>query len=76
MSGADCKWISIRKSADLYLPEKRSWLPAEPWQTKEKRWNLFRIRVNDKGGMVGLYGTRGDASKALAKLAYEPEPRW
>jgi hypothetical protein len=39
--------------------------------------DLSRIRdVDDKGKLVGSYGSRGDASKALAKLAYEPEPRW
>ena len=39
--------------------------------------DLFRIgTVNDLGKPVGTYNSRGDASKALANLAYEPEPRW
>jgi hypothetical protein len=38
---------------------------------------LTRIeRADDPGVLFGTYGTRGDASKAVAKMAYEPEPRW
>lgn len=45
--------------------------------TKSKRWDLFRIQeVEDEGKLIGTYGSRGDAGKALVKLAYEPEARW
>jgi hypothetical protein len=30
----------------------------------------------DAGKLVGTYRTRGDASRALTQLAYQPEPRW
>ena len=44
--------------------------------TKDKRWELFRIADVEDAVHVGAYGTRGDANKVLAKLAYAPEPRW
>lgn len=75
LSGADCKWMPIQKSAALFTRKNGRAYRLSP--TKDKRWDLFRIEaVEDAGAKIGTYGTRGDASKALAKLAYEPEPRW
>lgn len=75
LAGADCPWTPVGKSTDLYIRKNGRAYRLSP--TKEKRWNLFRIsEVSDPGAIVGTYGTRGDASKALAKLAYEPEARW
>jgi hypothetical protein len=38
---------------------------------------MFRIdSAEDAGKFVGTYRTRGDASRALTQLAYQPEPRW
>ncbi len=75
VSGADCKWTSVGGSKALYVRKNGRAYRLSP--TKDKRWDLFRIQdVDDTGKQVGTYGSRGDASKALAKLAYEPEPRW
>lgn len=75
LSGADCKWTPIQKSAALFTRKNGRAYRLSP--TKDKRWDLFRIEgVEDASAKIGTYGTRGDASKALAKLAYEPEPRW
>lgn len=75
LAGADCKWTPIQKSRDLYTRKNGRAYRLSP--TKDKRWDLFRIEgMDDAGSRVGTYGSRGDANKALAKLAYEPEPRW
>lgn len=34
------------------------------------------VHDDPKPPMIGRYGSRGDVTKALYKLAYEPEPRW
>jgi hypothetical protein len=74
-AGADCKWTSVGGSKALYIRKNGRAYRLSP--TKDQRWDLFRIQdVVDPGARVGVYGSRGDANKALAKLAYEPEPRW
>jgi hypothetical protein len=30
----------------------------------------------ETGGLVGKYRLRGDASKMVAEVAYQPEPKW
>jgi hypothetical protein len=73
LAGADCKWTSIQKSKDLFTRKNGRAYRLAP--NKHKRWELFRIdTVDDTGVSMGTYGSRGDASKALTKLAYEPEP--
>ncbi|RBP18148.1 hypothetical protein DFR50_10192 [Roseiarcus fermentans] len=75
LAGADCKWTPIGGSKALYIRKNGRAYRLVP--TKDKRWELFRIQdVDDSGKEIGVYGRRGDANKALAKLAYEPEPRW
>ena len=75
LSGADCKWTPIGGSKALYKRMNGRAYRLAP--NKGKRWDLFRIEtVDDPGERVGTYGSRGDASKAMAKLAYEAEPRW
>ena len=75
LSGADCKWTPVGGSKALYVRKSGRAYRLSP--IKDKRWALFRIGdVDDKGKLVGTYGSRRDASKALAKLAYEPEPGW
>ncbi len=75
LAGADCKWTPVGDSKALYV--RKNGRAYRLSSTKEKRWDLFRIQdVDDPGKLVGTYGSRGDASKALAKLAYELEPRW
>lgn len=75
LSGADCKWTPIRGSRELYTRKNGRAYRLAP--TADKRWNLQRIEaVDDPGKLVGTYAARGDAGKALAKVAYEPEARW
>jgi hypothetical protein len=74
-AGADTPWIKIGHSQDLFCRKNgRTFRIA---QGKDKRWSLFRITgADDSGKLVGVYGGRGDANKALKQIAYEPEPRW
>lgn len=75
LSGVDCKWTAIQRSPELYTRINGRAYRLNP--TKDKRWELYRIQsVEDGGARIGLYGSRGDANKVLAKLAYDPEPRW
>lgn len=75
IAGADTPWIKIGASKDLFCRKNgRSFRIS---QGKDKRWSLFRIANADDGGkLIGVYGGRGDANKALKQIAYEPEPRW
>ncbi|MDX9862696.1 MAG: hypothetical protein RBS99_17450 [Rhodospirillales bacterium] len=75
LSGADCKWTSIEKSKELYRRINGRSYRLSP--TADKLWKLFRIdSVGDEGVLIGKYSYRRDVNKLLAKLAYEPEPRW
>jgi hypothetical protein len=39
--------------------------------------NLYRIAaLEDAAVLLGTYQGRREASKALEKIAYEPEPQW
>ncbi|WP_454718833.1 hypothetical protein [Caulobacter segnis] len=74
LAGADCKWAKVGTTRDLYCRVNGRAYRLSP--TPQKRWALFRIQaVDDSGVRIGIYGTRGDANKALAAMAYEPEPR-
>jgi hypothetical protein len=76
LSGADCKWTSIEKSKAIFRRINGRVYKLTP--TSDKKWDLFRIENFDdpKPPLIGRYGARGDVTKALSKLAYEPEPRW
>ena len=75
LSGADCKWTRLGHAPDLYVRKNGRAYRLRP--TKEKRWDLYRIKDNNAAGAkIGTYGSRGDASKAIEKIAFEPEPRW
>lgn len=75
LAGADCKWTPVSGSNDLFT--RKNGRAYRLSLNKDKRWSLFRIQAaQDAGAKIGTYGSRGDASKALTKLAYEPEPRW
>jgi hypothetical protein len=71
-SGADCGWTQIDKSEAFYC--RRNGRAFRIVQGKDKRWTLFRINeIGDKGELFGTYQGRGDATKALKKIAYSPE---
>jgi hypothetical protein len=75
LAGADCNWTSIGGSKALYIRKNGRTYRLAP--TKDKRWDLARIRdVDDPGTQIGIYGARRDANKVLAKISYEPERRW
>lgn len=75
LAGADCAWTPVAGSKDMFT--RKNGRAYRLSATKDKRWQLSRITsVTDPGAHIGVYGTRGDVAKALAKLAYEPEPRW
>lgn len=71
-SGADVGWTSIDNSDALYC--RRNGRPFRTSLSKDKRWKLYRIaKQEDEGDLLGVYGNRTDANKALAKIAYEPD---
>jgi hypothetical protein len=73
-SGADCGWTRIDKSEAFYC--RHNGRAFRIIQGKDKRWTLYRINeIEDKGELLGTYQGRGDANKALKKIAYAPEPQ-
>jgi len=75
LSGADCKWTPINRSKEFYGRKNGRAFRLSP--TKLKHLDLHRIAsMEDAGKLIGTYGSRGDATKALHKIAYGAEPRW
>lgn len=72
--GADCGWTKIERSDAFYC--RRNGRAFRIVQGKDKRWTMYRIKeIVDNGELLGTYQGRGDANKALAKIAYAPEPQ-
>ena len=72
LSGADCGWTQIDKSEAFYC--RRNGRAFRIARGKDKRWTLYRVdEIDDKGELLGTYQGRGDANKALKKIAYAPE---
>lgn len=75
LAGADCGWTQIDKSEVFYC--RRNGRAYRVVRAKDKRWNLCRIKIpEDAGVLLGTYQGRREASKALEKIAYEPESQW
>jgi hypothetical protein len=77
LSGADCTWTQMQGSAHWYCRVNGRTYRLSP--TKDKMWNLYRVNsISDGGGapVLGKYQRRGDATKAIRTIAYQPEPRW
>lgn len=77
LSGADCKWTQSRGSKHWYCRTNGRTFRLSP--TDDKRWSLYRVEAvkdDEKGHLVGRYKGRGDATKVIAEMAYQPEPRW
>ncbi len=76
VSGADCKWTPLKKSAEVYCRTNSRTFRLSP--RADKMWDLQRINTleDENGALIGTYRTRGDATKAVATTAYQPEPRW
>jgi len=75
-AGADCPWMPLNGSTELYRRINGRTYRATP--TADKLWLLHRIRSVDdpKPMQIGKYKRRGDINKMLATMAYEDEPRW
>jgi hypothetical protein len=75
LSGADCKWTKLRKSPHWHCRTNGRLYRLSP--TKDKQWDLSRVQtVSDEEPIasLGTYQRRGDATKAVAEMAYLPEP--
>lgn len=76
LSGADCGWTQIGKAPIWYCRSNGRTYRLTP--TSDKRWEMHRIdavSAEEKGTLIGRYGGRGDATKVVAHIAYQPEPR-
>lgn len=75
-SYADCPWTQIKGSKLVYCRKNGRVFQLKP--NSDKSLTLYRVQeVDDEasGDMIGRYSTRGDASKVVAKAAFEPEYR-
>ncbi|TAV81554.1 hypothetical protein [Rhizobium leguminosarum] len=76
LSGSDCKWTQLQKALESYCRVNGRTYRLTP--TKDRRWRLHRVdtvSAVEKGILIGTYGGRGDATKVVAKIAFETEYR-
>lgn len=73
LSGADCKWTPWKKSKDAYCRVNGRLFRLSP--AADKRLDLYRCDGigADEGQSLGRYLKRADATKAVGKIAYQPE---
>jgi hypothetical protein len=72
-SGADCKWMTLDDTKDLYC--RMNGRDYRLVVTPDKRLDLLRIDGPDAvGRLIGRYQNRGAVTKVLAQVAYQPEP--
>jgi hypothetical protein len=75
LSGADAGWTQLQGSEDFFC--RRNGRAYRIARSKDDKWNLYRTEIPHKSdALVGTYQGRREATKALEKIAYEPEPRW
>lgn len=77
LSGADCKWTQLQKSPHWYCRTNGRTYRLVP--TNDKKWELQRVNAvygQEEGHFIGKYQSRGAATKVVAQVAYQPEPRW
>jgi hypothetical protein len=77
LSGADSPWVQLQKSSNWYCRKNGRTYRLSP--TKDKKWQLSRVvSVSDdeQAAVLGTYLQRGEATKVVAKMAYQPESRW
>ncbi|TPJ27157.1 hypothetical protein [Mesorhizobium sp. B2-8-3] len=77
LSGADCKWTQLQKSPHWYCRANGRTYRLSP--TNDKMWKLYRVNSvseDDVEALIGKYQRRGDATKVVSKMAYQPEPKW
>jgi hypothetical protein len=74
LSAADCPWTQMRGSRCLYTRKNGRLYRLQP--NRDKTLWLDRVEhVDDAatGVQIGRYSSRGQASKVLARVAFEPE---
>lgn len=73
-SGADCKWVIIDDTKDMYC--RVNGREYRLVVTPDKRLDLFRIDGSDDaiGRLIGRYKHRSAVTKVLTQVAYQPEP--
>jgi hypothetical protein len=77
LSGADCNWTQLQNSKHWYCRANGRTYRLSP--TNDKMWHLYRVNstsVDEEGALIGKYQRRGDATKVVKQMAYQPEPRW
>lgn len=75
LAGVDCGWAQFDDPQTFFY--RRNGRAFRVKKGKDKRWTLCRVKgLDDVGDQLGIYLGRGDANKIIAKIAYEPEPRW
>ena len=74
-AGADIGWTSLGQPGVVFSRRNGRLFRGE--QGADRRWRLSRVAdTADAGKLIGTYLTRRDMTKAVEKIAYEPEPRW
>ncbi len=74
-AGTDCGWTTLDGFEGFFC--RRNGRTFRTVRGKDKRWSLFRIKTTeDSGSALGTYQGRREASKALEKIAFSPEPQW
>ncbi|WP_312469641.1 hypothetical protein [Rhizobium sp.] len=76
LSGADCKWTHLKNSSECY--SRVNGRTYRLTRTKEKRWSLSRVEtvpLEEGGNLIGTYLGKADATKVVAKIAYETDCR-
>jgi hypothetical protein len=75
LAGEDCKWTPVDGSEAVCcrVNGRAFRLMAKEGKTR----SLFRITALDDPSprLIGKYQNRGDATKIIAEIAYQPEPR-
>jgi hypothetical protein len=73
ISGADCRWTPRKGTKDVYCRANGRLFRLTA--TLDKRVELYRSATvdGDKGTLLGKYLSRGDATKAVAQIAYQTE---
>ena len=76
LSGLDCKWTALEGSSEVFC--RMNGRLFRLTKGKDQRWTLSRVQApqHSGGDVLGVYATRGEASKVVAKIAYQPESRW
>jgi hypothetical protein len=77
LSGANCTWTQLERSTHWYSRVNGRTYRLSP--SKDKMWNLYRVNStaeDEKGALISRYRRRGDATKVVAEMPYQPEPRW